>query len=442
MGIPRYDVIIVGARCAGATLATYLARSGASVLLLDKDKQPSDQILSTHTIHPPGVDVLDDVGVGEAVRRDLPATQIGRLRKNQGVLDLPFAKGREELCPRRKRLDGLLQEAAVKAGAELLDRTRVSGLLWDDGRVVGVQTVQRDNETVFSAGLVVGADGRRSTVATLAGAEEYLAYDAPRAMYWSYWEAPDFWDTDSEYGVGMYVGRLDHTIRVVFQTDDNQLLIGSMPPLDLASSWRADPFDSLTHDLIRDSFIQPLVEGSRPDGHVRGTVRERYFFRKAAGPGWALVGDAGHHKDFAIGDGITEALLQAKHLAQAISCGNEKSLYRWWRERDVKAVPLFFFAQDEAALDPVPELVSLAFARANQDPVLKARFLQMFDRRLSPYEVFPAGKVLKWALTGTLRGKPRLLAQFKRMGARIAQVNQDVKLRKELLEKENEGAKG
>ena len=64
----RYDVVIVGARCAGATLATFLARAGASVLLLDKDPHSTDQILSTHTIHPPGLDVLDQVGVGNAVR--------------------------------------------------------------------------------------------------------------------------------------------------------------------------------------------------------------------------------------------------------------------------------------------------------------------------------------------------------------------------------------
>jgi 2-polyprenyl-6-methoxyphenol hydroxylase-like FAD-dependent oxidoreductase len=320
MSIPDYDAIIVGARCAGATLATYLARSGASVLLLDKDKQPSDQILSTHTIHPPGIDVL--------------------------------------------------------------------------------------------------------------------AYDAPRAMYWAYWDAPAFWRTDSANGVGMYIGRLDPIIRVVFQTDDNQILIGSLPPLDQVSSWRSDPLDSLTHDLIRDPFIRPLVEGSRPEGHVRGTVRERYFFRTAAGPGWALVGDAGHHKDFVIGDGITEALLQAKELAKAVLSGIEQSLYRWWRARDVKAVPLFFFAQDEAALAPVPELVSLALSRAADDQALKARFVQMFDRQLSPYEVFPPGRVLKWALAGSLRGRPRLLAQFQRMGRRVAQVNREVGLRRELEAKE------
>ena len=78
----RYDVVIVGARCAGATLATFLARAGASVLLLDKDRLPSDQILSTHTIHPPGLDVLD-VGVGDAVRAVAPPTHIVRLRKTR-----------------------------------------------------------------------------------------------------------------------------------------------------------------------------------------------------------------------------------------------------------------------------------------------------------------------------------------------------------------------
>ena len=96
-----YDVVIVGARCAGATLATFLARAGASVLLLDKDRLPSDQILSTHTIHPPGLDVLDDVGVGDAVRAVAPPTHIVRLRKNDAFVDIEFPGGRAEYCPRR-----------------------------------------------------------------------------------------------------------------------------------------------------------------------------------------------------------------------------------------------------------------------------------------------------------------------------------------------------
>jgi len=95
----RYDVVIVGARCAGATLATFLARTGASVLVLDKDRLPSDQILSTHTIHPPGLDVLDDVGVGVAVRAVAPPTRIMRLRKNETFVDRSFPMGEQSTVP-------------------------------------------------------------------------------------------------------------------------------------------------------------------------------------------------------------------------------------------------------------------------------------------------------------------------------------------------------
>jgi flavin-dependent dehydrogenase len=180
----RYDVVIVGARCAGATLATLLARAGASVLLLDKDRLPSDQILSTHTIHPPGLDILDEVGVGAAVRAVAPATHTVRLRKNDAFVDIEFSGGRAEYCPRRKRLDGLLQDAAASAGVEVLDRTRVTSLLRDGDRVVGVRAAgSAGHEQVFRASLVVGADGRHSTVARHVEAEEYLAYDAPRAMF-------------------------------------------------------------------------------------------------------------------------------------------------------------------------------------------------------------------------------------------------------------------
>ena len=124
-----------------------------------------------------------------------------------------------------------------------------------------------------------------------------------------------FWRTDPAYPFGMYVANTDGHIRVIFQTDHDQLLIGSLPPVEQALAWRTDPEAALISDLASDSTTGPLVAGSAPDGPVRGTVKERYFFRRGAGNGWTLVGDAGHHKEFVIGDGITEALLQARSLA-------------------------------------------------------------------------------------------------------------------------------
>ena len=100
------DVVIVGARCAGAALATYLARAGVRVLLVDRDPLPSDQVLSTHTIHPPGIDRLDELGVGESVRALAPASPRIRFVKGEAWADVRFPDGRAEYCPRRARLDG------------------------------------------------------------------------------------------------------------------------------------------------------------------------------------------------------------------------------------------------------------------------------------------------------------------------------------------------
>src|SRR5688500_643575 len=118
-----HDVVIVGARCAGATLATFLARGGASVLVVDKDRLPSDQPTSTHTTRPPGMDVLDELGVGDEVRRLSPASRVVRLQKNDSAADLTYPDGRAEYCPRRERLDHAIQNAAMQAGAEMLQRT-------------------------------------------------------------------------------------------------------------------------------------------------------------------------------------------------------------------------------------------------------------------------------------------------------------------------------
>ena len=305
---PRFDVAIVGARCSGAALATLLARGGTSIVVLEKDPLHTDQILSTHTLHPPALDVLDEIGVGAAVRAVAPPSRTLRIAKNDAFVDMLFADGRAEYCPRRRRLDALLQDAAAAAGAEVRERTRVVSLLQEGDRVVGVRTIDHAGRTHdISARLVVGADGRHSTIAKLVQAEEYLGYDAPRALYWGYWNAPPAWQ---EHPFDFYVGNRSGSIRAVFQTDHNQLLIGSAPPVAEIGGWRQDAASALTRDLLTDPVTAPLVENNPPDGNVRGTVKERYFFRQSVGPGWVLVGDAGHHKEFVIGDGITEALLQ------------------------------------------------------------------------------------------------------------------------------------
>jgi flavin-dependent dehydrogenase len=379
------------------------------------------------------MDVLDEVGVGEDVRQVAPASHSIRLNKNGATVDLQYADGRAEYCPRRKRLDDLLQKAAVAAGAELLERTRVTELVWKGDRVAGVRAVREGKEHVFTARVVVGADGRHSTVAKMLEAEEYLGYDAPRAMYWGYWDAPDFWRTDPAYRFGLYIGHIADDIRVIFPTDRDQLLIGSLPPADQTETWRADPRATLVANLAKDPVTAPLIENTEPDGNIRGTVKERYFFRRGAGPGWVLVGDAGHHKEFVIGDGITEALIQARSLAAAVLTGTDEALARWWRARDVEALPLYFFGQDEGALGPPAELQRVVFSYIAGKPALRARMARTMEHQVSPYEVLPVSTVLRCLLGAALRGRLRVVPEFLVMGKRGSTVRRELTARRKLL---------
>jgi 2-polyprenyl-6-methoxyphenol hydroxylase-like FAD-dependent oxidoreductase len=231
----------------------------------------------------------------------------------------------------------------------------------------------------------------------------------------------------------MYLANTDGQIRVVFHTDHDQLLIGSLPPVQQAMAWRADVDAALIADLESDSTIGPLIAGSAPDGRIRGTLKERYFFRRAAGHGWALVGDAGHHKEFVIGDGITEALLQARSLASAIAQGTDAALGRWWRARDVEALPYFYLGRDEGALGPPMRLHQVVFSHVAKTPGLQARMAATMEHQLSPFETFPVRKVLWWTLGAAFRGSLGVLPDFIALARRGSAGNRELRLRQRLL---------
>jgi 2-polyprenyl-6-methoxyphenol hydroxylase-like FAD-dependent oxidoreductase len=191
----KYDVAVVGGRCAGAALATYMSRAGAKVALIDALPRHSDAVVSTHTLHPAGVDVLEELGLRAELEAGATAWKTFRFDMEGSVIDIPMPSGREEYCPRRYFLDGLLQDAAESAGADFYGRTRVDDLVIRDRRVSGVRCSRQGSTFEMSAELVVGADGRTSLTARLVGADEYLAYDAPRGCYWAYWDPPPGWRT-------------------------------------------------------------------------------------------------------------------------------------------------------------------------------------------------------------------------------------------------------
>lgn len=167
-------MIVVGARCAGSPLAALLARHGVRVVVVEQATFPRDT-LSTHLLHAQALAFLDRLGAMEKIRAT-GAPIIGRFDTRQENLQYttPIPQQSGDVggfaSVRRSLLDPILAQAAVEAGADLRMGSKVTALMEDQGRVTGVRVTQNGAQTTLRARLVIGADGRNSTVATLVGA--------------------------------------------------------------------------------------------------------------------------------------------------------------------------------------------------------------------------------------------------------------------------------
>jgi flavin-dependent dehydrogenase len=272
-----YDAIIVGARCGGSATALLLARQGHSVLVVDRAGFPSDTF-STHFVTAPGTALLERWGAIPRLQdRGVPFFDHILLNINGNVMNTRDLFGPLQVCsPRRTDLDPVLRDMAADAGAEVRMQTTVAELLRDgDGRVAGVTLRDAEgNVTDESAGIVVGADGRTGIVARTV---------EPKAR-----------DEHEIHGSGLYA-----------YFDDFEY-----------ASEAASFFDGAFLFAFPTGARSACV-GTEVDNSMNGELTTG-FFRHAAGPGWALVGDAACTKDPLLGHGITDSFVGAELLAAAI----------------------------------------------------------------------------------------------------------------------------
>lgn len=307
----RYDVIVVGARVAGASTALLFARNGYKVLLVDRARFPSDK-LSTLYIHQPGVARLSRWGVLDAVKATgCPALDRAIYQVEDVRLEgcsIAVHGERASYAPRRYLLDKILIDAAVAEGVDFREGCSVAGPLFDDdGVVTGVELKDGQREHAI---LTVGADGMRSPLAKGVRAPYLVQDPLHTCTYYTYWSG-----VPARFELYEAPGRW---IGVIPTNDDTTLIAAYWPQADY-DTVRADP---LAHylDNIRATAPQ-LYERTRAGERVErlyGTGDQQNFFRQASGPGWALAGDAAHHKDSITAKGINDALFQAELLTDTV----------------------------------------------------------------------------------------------------------------------------
>lgn len=307
-----YDVIIVGARCAGSPTAALLARKGHKVLLVDRARFPSDT-MSTHFIHHPGVAHLARWGVLDKVMATnvppITTTAFGAVGEPPAdIPPLPGIPG--AIAPRRTVLDMILVDEAVAAGAELRENFTFEDVVRDDDRVVGIRGRSSDGHTVReNARLVVGADGRHSTVATAVGADMYKHVASLGCGYYSYWS--DFANK------GVEIHFLDTNVFILFPTNDGLTVVIALWPVDRFPEVRRDVEGSYLKAFRDFPEVGERLDAARREERFVGSADIPNLMRTAAGPGWALVGDAAYHKDPTPADGITDAFSGVELLVES-----------------------------------------------------------------------------------------------------------------------------
>jgi 2-polyprenyl-6-methoxyphenol hydroxylase-like FAD-dependent oxidoreductase len=386
-----YDVIVVGARCAGAPLAMLLARAGHKVALTDRASFPSDT-MSTHFLWQRGAARLKAWGLLGRLQA-LGCAPIREITFDTGPVQLtgigPAADGvAETYCPRRTVLDALLVEAAMQAGAELIDGFVISDLLWSDGRAVGVRghTAGSTVQSSLPARLVVGADGLHSTVARKAGARAYRSHPPLTAVYYSYWSGI------RQLGASFHArpGRLILT----WPTNDDLTCIYVAWPRQEFRQVRTDVEGSFRAALKLVPGLLESVESGRRDQRFTGTGDLPNMYRQSAGPGWALAGDAGHHKDPCTGTGISDAFLAADLLAGAIHSGLtgrkpvDQALAGYQHRRDLLTANGFELTLATARLAALPARHQALYQAAAEQPDLASRIFGVLGGSIPIADVY------------------------------------------------------
>jgi flavin-dependent dehydrogenase len=388
-----YDAVIVGARCAGSTLALALAQRGWDVLVVERGSFPSETV-STHFVFPNTLARFQALGVLDTLRarHELPLLGfriVGLGHPSAGAFT-PIDGFDRAAAPRRSALDSAILETALAAGA----RARLGERVVD---VIGAGTPEDPVAGVVLAGgerigarWVFGADGRGSTVARRLGVAKQHPQRGEVAFLFAYWRGLP----DDGYGT-LDLGRDAGVSR--WAVDDGLHLLAAAAGPEVTRGSKQERRRRYL-ELLR-GFPATIPAAQLDRAQMAGDVTVapeplmRGYFREPAGPGWALVGDACHFKHPGTAQGIGDAVEQALYVAEALSDGDAALAgYRRWRDERALEHYDWSFAWGRFAR---PEMEPL-FRGWASDPDAGQDLRDSFSRRVAPSQVATRERLARW----------------------------------------------
>jgi 2-polyprenyl-6-methoxyphenol hydroxylase-like FAD-dependent oxidoreductase len=373
------------------------------VLVVDRAVFPKDTV-STHFVWPRGVSYLNRLGVVEKIReftpfrRDIDLAVEGVHIRGQVALGDLQARFRQlhgddsgviDQCmsSRRHLLDNALAGHAVDSGAEFRPGTKVVELLKEDNRVTGVRCLIDGHAEDFRARVVVGADGRNSRVAQLAGAaKKEERKNCTFACYGYYSGLPIETPTLQKRG------RLGIAIA---PTSNEQHMVLVFGPKEWYAAFRADTERNFIRAIGHvNPDLAEMVRESRLDTRYYMTNDQSAYVRDVVGEGWALVGDAASFKDQCTASGMTHAFRDAELLAAAVhraltdEVTLQQALTEYRDKRHVDSWNYYEFACEQAQIRPAQPAELELLSSIAEDPTLSNRLIGIFGDVIDPTMIF------------------------------------------------------
>lgn len=434
------DVVIVGSRIAGGAAAIAFARQGRSVVVLDRAKFPSETLsthgcMSGHTVEFARLGVLDRLLALDPPK--LKWIQFGDQTRRVVKQRMPANGGYDfGVCIHRSEMDMAFVETAREAGADVRHRHAVTDLIYDDGRVAGVRyrDMESKEEGELRAKLVVGADGRASSVAEMVGADEpYRASRNGRSFVFWYMDDPRA-GTDWHHSFTLWRFGEAHTLTVGMPR--GRMIVNLMCPNEKVAEARKDPEAVWEWALEQNPPFAERVEGATNRDKPLSTDRLTSFYRRSSGPGWALCGDAGHFKDPYIGQGIRDASRFGRLLGEQAAARLDEpaeldaALARWECQRDRETLSTYHWGNRDSCVEPVSDRLFAETLRSfSDDP--SAELSTMFCRLRNPEHVLSPGRKALWLGRALARpGAPR--RELLDHAARELRIDRDIWLEKRL----------
>jgi 2-polyprenyl-6-methoxyphenol hydroxylase-like FAD-dependent oxidoreductase len=388
------DAIIVGARCAGSTLAIALAKQGWDVAIVDRDTFPSDTI-STHMMFPNTLARFEQLGVLDILRSNHRLSSLGwrvvGLGHETAGSFTPIDGFDRGTSVRRIALDKAIVDTAIAAGAEGRFGERVVDLIGSGTEEDPVAGVVLEGGDEIRAKWVFGADGRGSTVAGKLGIEKERRQQGEIAFMWAYWSGiPDdgFGTTDIQEDAILVRWAVEDGITMLTSTGPDEFTHGSKDDrlrnyLDVLQRF---PGSLKLEHLEAGEMVSDLVVA--PESLMRG------YFRNPTGPGWALLGDASHFKHPGTAQGIGDAVEQAIYIAEQLS-GSDPGLDEYAAWHDERASEHYDWSFNWGRF-PRPERSEKLFRGWASEPDAGQDLRDTYSRLVPPSKVMSEERLGRW----------------------------------------------